>query len=700
MNSTKNYSPARALRASARLFPSFASKATAAAFALIAVTAATPAPAARAQTAPAPTGTPATSTFTANTLAPINTLATNTPAANTLAAGTPADAALADDDATVQLEAYVVSASRTRQNIKLTPSSVTSLALSELNRIQISDLRTALQMTPGVNISETGGAAGSKSAIFMRGAGANQTLFLIDGIRMNAEDWTSGYTNYLGAAGLAGLERVEILRGPQSTLYGGAAMGGVVALETARGRGPATGVVAIDGGSLNSIGATAAVAGSASLASNFTSATQTLGYSAALTAACTENDRDFNTFRHYSGSTRIEYQLADRVTAGFTYRGLRSHYEEPGPAYDPTQAGLLDLNIDIATLYAAWKPVTTFDTCLTYGWIQNIYDWDSSYPSYAHSTRNVIDWQNTWQALEQLQLVGGINTEWSRYDSGDTAESERLVSIYINAVANPLKNLELTAGIRADDYSTFDAHATWRAGAAWRIEETKTTFRATYGTGFNAPAPQYVQGGGWYAANPDLKPEKSKGWDIGVEQDLWRDRITLGATFFKNDFENKFLATPNAYYLYQYHNIPDATTKGLETCLYARPLAGLNTQLTYTYLDTRDSTGARLIRQPRHILAADINYQFTKQLMAGAGLSWFGGRPDETYSIYDASWTPTTIVQKMPDYVIVRAYASYNVCKNLKLKLRLENLFDKKYDTVAGYPGLPLGIFGGVEWKF
>jgi vitamin B12 transporter len=683
VNNTKTHSPARAPRASARLFPSFAfagkATATALAFAaLIALATATTAPAARAQTAPAARAQ------TAPVPAPTSMPAASTP----------------DNDATsttVQLEAYVVSAARTQQNIKLTPSSVTSLALSGLSRIQIPDLRTALQMTPGVNISETGGGIGSQSTISIRGAGTNQTLFLIDGIRMNSEDFTSDYRNFLGAAGLAGLDRVEILRGPQSTLYGSAAMGGVVSLETARGRGPASGAITLDGGSFNTIGATASVAGSSPVVINLTSAPQTLGYSAALTASRTDNDRDYNTSKQYSGSTRIEYQLADRVTAGFTYRGTRSSYEEPGSTYSPWP-GIADLNIDIATLYVDWKPLSIFNTRLIYGWIQNIYDMrnpDGTPSSYAHSTRNVVDWQNTWQALEQLQLIAGINAEWSIYDyaSNDLDYSERLASAYINAIANPVKNLELTLGVRGDDYSTFNSHATWRAGVAYRIEKSKTTLRATYGTGFNAPSPQYVSGGGYYVASPGLNPEKSKGWDIGIEQDLWHDRITLGASYFRNDFQDKFGYQYDAFWNTLTYNIPGATTKGLEAFLYTRLIAGLNAQLTYTYLDARENNGARLIRMPRHMLATDVNCQFTKKLLVGAGFNWVADRPDESTFA-----TPPTV--SMPGYITVRAYASCNVCKNLKLKLRVENLLDKKYDTVAGYPGLPLGAFGGVEWKF
>lgn len=605
-------------------------------------------------------------------------------------------AAAAEAEKSVLLEAYVVSASRTAQNIKLTPSSVTSISLSEMERTQIPDLRTALQLTPGVNVIQTGGGTGSQSAISIRGSSANQTLFVIDGVRMNAEDWTSGYSNYLGSAGLAGLDRVEILRGPQSTLYGSAAMGGVISLETAHGNGAAHGTLAIDGGSFNSIGATIAAAGRSHVTSSLSTREQSLGYSASFFSTYTENDRDFNLFKQYGGSTRLEYQVADSLTAGFTYRGVSARYEEPASTYAPYNAGIRKLDVNIATAYVAAKPIASLESRLTFGWVQNIYDWvnrDGTYPNYSHSTRNVIDWQNTWQPLEQLQVIAGINTEWSIYDSSSFVYSERLVSGYLNTVAKPVKNLELTLGVRSDDYSSFNTHATWRTGAAYRIEQTKTTLRATYGTGFNAPAPQYVLGGRYYAPNADLKPEKSKGWDIGVEQDLWRDRITLGGSFFKNDFSNKFLAVYGSGGLYRYTNVPAATTKGVETFLYTRPFAGLNAQLTYTYLDTRDNKGARLVRMPRNILAAGINYQVTKEFLAGVGVSYIADRSKET--LYGVAKP-----YKMPDYATVRVYGSYELVKGLTVKARIENLFDKKYETSLGYPALPFGLFGGVEWKF
>ena len=612
----------------------------------------------------------------------------------------------------VQLLPYTVSASRTAQDSRRIPSSVTLLEPDALAFAQTRDLRAALTQVPGLTVVNAGGAAGGMSSVFIRGAGASHTLFMVDGIRMNSEDWTSGYNNFLGAAGLGGLGHIEVLRGPQSTLYGSSAMGGVVSLTTRhesflrRGN-----VITLDGGSFNTIGAALNLAGSAPVTTEFTSRPQTLSYGASLSASYTENDRDFNTFRQISGSTRLEYRLADTITAGLTYRGLKARYEEPGPTYSPFDAGVHHTTNNLVTTYVAWRPASPdapFASRLTYGWVQNIYDWRSAWSSYAHSTRNVLDWQNNWKPLpDMLELVAGLNTEWSLYNSGDAALRDRLASLCLNAVCTPIKNLNLTAGVRGDNYNTLDTtRATWRAGAAYRIQKTKTTLRATIGTGFNAPAPQYVLGGGWYSPSPDLNPETSTGWDIGFEQQIPNNNMTLGAVFFRNDFSNKFSAAPDTLtpWLYKYGNIPGATTKGVEAYIYGRPLSNtrdpLHIQLAYTYLDARNSTGARLIQMPRHTLTVDVNcrvtQQFDHELRIGAGVSCIVGRPEETY--WDMSYTPHT--QKMGGYTLVRAYASYTVRNDIKLKLRVENLLNKKYDTIAGYPALPLGVFGGVEWRF
>ncbi|WP_052362379.1 TonB-dependent receptor plug domain-containing protein [Geminisphaera colitermitum] len=584
------------------------------------------------------------------------------------------------------LDDVVISASRTPQDVKTTPSSVSVISLPEMERQQITDLRTALQTVPGVVVPQNGGGLGSQSMVSIRGADTDHTLFMVDGIRVNTQDFTAGYSSLLGGVGLGGLDRVEVLRGAQSVLYGSAAIGGVISLQTPRGQGPASGVLSAGGGSFNTFGGSASISGSGDIATG-RNGEGPFSYSLNLALVNTENDRDYNDFKQVSFAGRAEYALSDLFTFGVTYRAMTSDYEEPGSILSPWP-GYAELENTLATAYADWHPSDVFTSRLTYGWVQNLYSWSDStgeYPS--HSTRNIIDWQNTWQATEWLQLVAGVNAEWSRYTSSGTRMDDDLRSLYANVLMQPVRNLEYTVGFRADDYDTFDTHATWRTGAAYRIEKTNTTLRANYGTGFNAPAPQYVLGGGFYVASPNLNPEESKGWDAGIEQDIWDGRVTLGATYFRNEFTNKF-STQMVGSQYQYYNLPgESTTDGAELSLATRPHESVRARVSYTYLSARDDNGGRLPYSVRHVLSGDVNWQATRVWLIGAGASFLAGRVDNYSSAMD-------------DYVTVRLYTSYELRPGLTLKARIENLFDEGYDSITGYPALPFGAYGSIEWRF
>ena len=217
----------------------------------------------------------------------------------------------------------VVSATRTPQDPAYLPSSVTSLSLPSLDDQQVPDLRTALAQTPGVIVVNSG-AVGSQSSVFMRGANSDLTLFVVDGVRLNTENIS--YANFLRGAGLAGLDRIEVLLGPQSTLYGSSAMGGVILMETARGSGSPSGVVSAYAGSFGSFGAEASVEGGAG----------SVGYSAAISHEQTDNDRPYNRYRNWSYSTRLEDAFTPWLLGGVTLRRprgkLRGTRTRPGDA--------------------------------------------------------------------------------------------------------------------------------------------------------------------------------------------------------------------------------------------------------------------------------------------------------------------------------------------------------------------------------
>lgn len=606
-----------------------------------------------------------------------------------LVAGVAAQSLCAQSTET-KLDTLVVSASRTPQDLASTPNSVTVLDLEGLQLSQVTDLRQAVAQTPGLTIINTG-ASGGQTSVFFRGAASYQTLFVVDGVRMN--DRSAGYQNFFGAAGLTGLDRLEILRGPQGTLYGSSAVGGVILLETARGCGKPTGIISVDAGNLGSAGASASVKGGI----------QNFGYSASLGRSVTANDRDYNHSKLWDYSTRLEFQATQKVLVGATFRGQQGEYEEPDSTLTAWPSpGFVESKNHLVTAYAQVQPVTEFSSRLTTAWHKREYGYTTAYGlSSQNNVRKIADWQNTWTPLKELELVGGFNRELSTYDIGSSSggvnrTKDNLSAAYFSAAAKPVAGLSLNAGLRHDDYASFGGATTWRSGAAYRFS-TGTKIRATYGTSFTAPGSDDRYGvPSWgMVGNPDLKPEKSRGWEVGVDQEVFGGKSIVGVTYFENRFRNIFEWKTIDYTTYagQTVNRARARSSGTEVSFQVKPINGISGHLAYTYLDTSDDdTGVRLNRRPRHTTDAEVRYQATKAWVVGTGVRFVADRFD--------GYLSSGKINPIEDYTSVRVFTSYDVSANLRLKLRVENLLDEKYAEVRGYPSLPLSFRSSVEWRF
>lgn len=577
----------------------------------------------------------------------------------------------------VSLDRYVVSASRTPQELSATPSSVTVLPMNDLQTEQIVDLRTALGQQPGVVVVNTG-AVGGPSAIFLRGANSHQTLFVVDGVRMS--DRSASYSTFLGAADFSNVHRVEVLRGPQSTLYGSSAMGGVILVESVQGTGRPSGSLEATAGSFDTWGASASVAGGL----------KDFSYSGSLARFSTDNDLPNNQLRQWSYATRLEYAATPELLVGTTFRGQNDEYQQPGSRLYPAPGDVSSDNY-LGTAYAQLKVGEDVASRLTLGLHRRVYDFDAAYSSALRNTRRIIDWQNTWQASRQLEVVGGANFEWSKYLIDGVKSTDDVAAGYVSATARPVERLTFTAGLRYDDFKSVGSATTWRGGAAWQAAHG-TKLRATYGTGFSAPGsddrygvPQWGQ-----RANPNLRPEKSRGWDAGIDQDILDGKATLSATYFENRFRNLFEWEYVDWVTYEGMTVnrSRATTRGVELAIQARLVAGVQTRLAYTYLDAQDTTsGARLARRPRHSLDGEVRCEPAAGLVVGAGVHAVASRVEP----YGAA---------AEDYTTARLFASYAVRRDLLLKLRVENALDERYEEVLGYASLPRGVFGGVEWHF
>jgi vitamin B12 transporter len=578
------------------------------------------------------------------------------------------------------LDRYVVSASRSPQEPSYVSSSVTSLSLPELATAQIPDLRTALATVPGVGVINTGGAGG-QSSVFLRGANSYQTLFIVDGVRIN--DRAAAYYNFLAGADLGGIDRIEVLRGPQSTLYGSSAMGGVILIDTAHGSGPLRGAMSGEVGTFDTWSAALAAQGGV----------RNLGYSAAVSRIETANDLPANDYRNWAYSARVEGAPTDALLVGATFRGQGGDYEDVGSRVYPSTARV-ETDAALATVYAQARVGETLTSRLTLAQHRRDYTYTTFGPwgavSSTENRRAILDWQTTWHAANALEVVGGLNFERSRYLIDDAKTTDNVGAGFLSATIKPTASVVITGGLRYDDFDSAGDAVTWRTGLTWRPAHG-TKLRATYGTGFGAPGtddrygvPQWGQ-----LANPDLKPEKSRGWDVGIDQELLNGRTTVTLTYFQNKFRDLFEWEYLDYVTYEGHivNRSRATTAGIELATTARLTDAVKTRLAYTYLEAdNDGDHTRLIRRPRHAFDGDLQFQATKAWLVGAGLHLVADRIDGGVA--------------MEDYTTVRLFSSFALRENVRLKLRVENALNEHYEETFGYPALPIAVYGGAEWRF
>jgi vitamin B12 transporter len=595
----------------------------------------------------------------------------------TLAALWTGQSLFAQIESIVLLDEMVISAQRSSHQISQTPSAITLVQLDQLHLAGERNIDRALSKQPGTIVVSIG-ATGSQSAVFIRGASNHQTLFFVDGVRMN--DRSASYSNFLGSADLVGIDRMEVLLGPQSTLYGSSAMGGVITLNTTRGADGNTGHLQAEYGSFNTFTASAAISGQI----------QSKGYSLSITRTRTNNDRPGNAFNSWNASGRIEGKITPTFLLGATFRGLTSTYEEPGSTQFALP-GVLDLDNNLATVYGEWRVSDRFKSRLTGALHKRDTTWTSpTIQSLTKNDRRIVDWLNTWSASDELEIVAGANFENARFEPPGTVTEDEVVAFYATSVYRPIKSVTLTAGLRYDNFDSVGEASTWRLGGSWMVTPT-IRLRSTVGTGFTAPGSDDRYGvPGWgQRPNPEIQPETSTGFDVGIDHQIAAIRTAVSATIFYNTYRNLFDWETLDWVTFEgmIVNQDHASTKGLELAVTSRPHEMFFARLSYTYLDANNDTDdTRLIRRPRHTVDADIRFEPTGRWSAGLGLH---GVADRTEGSFDPA-----------DIIVFRAYGRLRVWDEFVASVRVENLFDASYEEVPGYPALPIGVFGGIEWGF
>jgi vitamin B12 transporter len=586
----------------------------------------------------------------------------------------------------VQLDEVMVTATRTPERLSALGSSVDVISGEELAREQIGSLRGALGGMPLF----ASGAPGAASSLFLRGANSNQTLFLMDGLRLS--DPNTDYAVFLGGASVLASDSIEIARGPQSTLYGGEAVGGIVALRTLKGEGAPSELVTIEGGSFGTMQGSINAQGTR----------DAWAYNASVQGGHAANQRPNNAFTGTTYAVRLDRQASGQLALGATLRGFIGTYGSPGNRFTNDPDNQEREQNQLATLFAEYTVSPVWSGRVLLGGQDRRFVSKNPTPGQPTQTtvvkncRGVLDWQNTLALGAKHRLTAGLTAERNHTRNngfGDINKQENLLAFFAQDEWTPADNLFLTAGLRSDDHDTFGRVTTGRITAAWLPVPERLKLRASYGTGFRSPSFLDLYGqNSYYQGNPRLQPERVHGWDTGIDVYLPHQRGTVSATWFDTRYHDlivyDFSVFPGTT-----ANIDQARTRGLELSAQKHLPGAWETRMAYTYLEADNLTQhTRLLRRPRQRLSADIWRRLGGGLSIGAGVLHVAKRQDveaQTFATIDA-----------PDYTVTRFYAAWAVNDRVTVTARVENLLDEHYEEVNGYPALGASVFAGFEMRF
>lgn len=606
-------------------------------------------------------------------------------------------------------ETIIVSANRTQQSTSEVAQSVTVITLDDIATRQSAGVADLLRSVPGITVTSNGGL-GTTTSVNIRGAESDQTVALIDGVKLNDPSTPGGGFNF-GNLLTGNIERIEVVRGSQSVLWGSQAIGGVVNIVT---RAPTEKLA------LNLVGEygwrdTARVVGNISGKFGPVSANVGAGYlrtDGFSTFNETRGGTERDGYRNIGANAKFNIALSDAVSVD-----LRGWYSDgkvgidgfPPPTYSfgdtPEFARTKEL-IGYAGLNAALfdgRFRNRIAYTLTDTRRRNVdLTGGTEFETFNAKGRNErFEYQGNFDITDAASATFGAETEkasfrTSSYGSPFAIASARINSFYGQLSAKPVAGLTLSVGLRHDDHDTFGGKTTFSTSALFTPNEGNTVLRASYGEGFKTPSLYQLFS---EYGNKLLRPESSRSWDAGITQKLLDGRIEVGATWFHRDTRNLInfiscrvpltgicLGRPNG----TYDNVAKARAQGLEFTLAVKPVDALRVQANYGYVDAINArTGLDLARRPRHSVNVSADYDWSFGLKAGATITHVG-----------PSFDNASNTRKLDGYVLVDLRAAFPVTHNIELYGRIENLFNAQYETSFRYGTPRRAAYAGVRLAF
>jgi vitamin B12 transporter len=620
------------------------------------------------------------------------------------------------------LNPVVVTATRTSQPLQLTGSAMSVISAADLDTQQTLFVSDALAQTPGLSISRSGGP-GQTTGLYIRGAEAGESLILVDGIRINDPSAPDGEA-VLGDLLINNINRIEVLRGPQSTLYGSDAIGGVVNVLTQRG-GPQAfqGTLEAEGGTYGTYrlnGAAHGTVGSLDYggAVNYY---DTRGISAAC--ACDGNTEP-DGYRTLGATANLRFHASDEISIDLHGFYTKSHtdidgfpppnftfQDDPEFGRDQLLAGYAAINASLLDGHVTQRiALVGSDSDRQYFGVfgaEPPYTFTPARNFYAQGGATRAEYQGVIEADASDEITYGAETQLSTINTASTPSNtdaslgppttgrDRLTGYYGQWQSTLAQQLTLTGGLRYDQDQQFGGHTSYKLAGAWQFGDGATVLRANYGNGYKAPT-LYQLFSTYSDPLASLQPEKATGWEVGFDHDLLDKRVRASLTYFSRsehdliEFDDCFpnfdigcVSRPFGYY----YNVDRAHVHGVETGLIAHPAQGWNAWLNYTNLTAIDElTGLDLARRPHITANAGLTWSSKSGSSLGASYGYIGARFDD-----GANTTPLVSSEN------VSVYASYGLGGGSALLLRIDNLFKNRSEPTAGYGYLGEAIYAGVR---
>lgn len=593
----------------------------------------------------------------------------------------------------------VVSATRIPTPEDELGSSVTVITAEDIATRQERTLPDVLKDVPGLNLIQTGGPGGTAS-VFLRGTNPNHTKFLIDGI--DVSDASNPSATYDFAHLLTDdIERVEVLRGPQSGLYGSDAIGGVINIITRKGSGPTQFRASAEGGSFDTFNQTGSVRGA-------TDKFQYSGNVEHLHAGATPvtplellapgERRNDDYYDNLTASTKLGYDVLPQLGFGLVARYTNTHLRETGDDFStfPSFPAASQTHSNTTEYYTrATGHLSLFDGALqqTLGVAysrkrSSILEPDSP-ESLATGDRVKADWQGIITLSPAEQVVLGV--EHARdHISEPISASNTIDSGYAELQSKLAECLNTSVNARYDRNDLFGGKATYRFAPTYRFESSGTRLKASVGSGFKAPtlSELYQDFPPFFFANPRLRPETSLGYDAGVEQSLAGGKLKLGATYFYNRIRNLITSDETGT---TYANVGRSHVNGAESFVAVTPADAVSLRADYTYTHAvDDGTGLELLRRPKNKVTVSAAWQVTRPLSLSATVmnvsGWVDGNRDFSIPRLAAA-----------GYTVANLAGTFDLNSRVSMFGRIDNLFDRHYQDPVGFLRPSIGAFAGLR---